>query len=327
MSDSVPGYVQRYTRILRALDVLAYYPDGLPLRQLADELGATTKDLRDEILAYYTAEPAAPGAYRLPGLAWVSPSGEEDDPATAEVVMLTDRAALAELGVVRMSTNEMAAIWRAGRILAEYEPDNEVLAQALDVLARDWLHGPSASVDPGSEHVSRIRDAIDARQRLEITYQREWRPGGSTRVVEPYRLLHTNGGWELDAGGLDDAGEPRTFLLANMSDVTALPERFELPEGIGAILDRHRAQLRVEVSLPQRTAWAAATLADRMSPIREDSETVTVAVDLSPPYARRLALILAPTMGAGMLMDHLELAEPIRESGARLLLHHGFDLP
>ena len=202
-----------------------------------------------------------------------------------------------------------------------------MLAQALDVLARDWLHGPSATVDAGSEHVAPIRDAIASSQRLQIAYQREWRPGGSTRVVEPYRLLHTTPGLGAGRRSAGRRRRARTFLLANMSNIAALPERFVLPDGIGRVLEQHRSQVRVEVSLPQRTSWAAATFADRVSPRREDQETVTVAVDLSPPYARRLALILAPTMGEGMLMDHLELAQPIRENGSRLLRHHGFDLP
>ena len=116
MGATVPGYVRRYTRVLRALEVLWYYPEGLPLVQLAEELGAKPSDLREEILAYYTAEPAAAAGYRLPGIGWISPTGEEVDPGTAEVVVLTDPGALAELGVVRLTPDEMATIWRAGFI-------------------------------------------------------------------------------------------------------------------------------------------------------------------------------------------------------------------
>ncbi len=186
MTPTVPGYVQRYTRILRALEVLVFYPDGLPLAQLAEELGAKPADLRAEILAYYTAEPAAPGGYRLPGIGWVSPTGEEEDPWTAEVLVLTDQRALAELGAVRMTTAEMAAVWRAGQILAEYEPDNTVLAEALEKLGEGWLSGPQTSSGPGSEHVAEIRSAIADRRSLRITYPgsgaQECPPGWSTLI-------------------------------------------------------------------------------------------------------------------------------------------------
>lgn len=327
MAGRAPVYVRRYTRILQALQVLSFYPDGLPLTQLAEELGASTDDLREEILAYYTAEPAAGAGYRLPGVGWISPTGEDEDPAVAELVVLTDPQVLADLGAVRLTTQEMAGVWRAGRILAEYEPDNEVLEQALDVVANGWLYGPLVDADPGSDHVAVIRDAIEQRRRIRITYARAWRPGISTRVVDPYRLICTNRGWELDAGPLDDAGDPRTFLLANTSELEVLAEGFEVPDDIREILARNRAQIRVEVSLPQRAAWGADTQADSIDAIRSDAETTTLRVELSPPYAERLALLLAPSYGQGMLMDHRELAADIGRVAQRLLRHHGFDLP
>lgn len=325
---SVPGFVRRYTRILDALEILRYYPDGLPLGQLAAELGADVGDLRTEILAYYTAEPAASEHYQLPGIAWLSPSGQEDDPSTAEMIALTDPDALADLGVVRLTVEDMARIWRAGRLLLDYEPDNEVLDSALEVLANKWLEGPPADPEPGAEQVARIREAIEHRQRLRFRYARQWRPGVSDRGVDPYRLLRTSRGWELDAGPLDAAGAPRTFLLANIvSDVEVLPESFTVPDGIEQIIAENRARIRVEVSLPQRVAWAVGSQADAAAPLNADADTVTEVVQLSPPYAARLALILAPAMGAGMLMSHRELAPQINQHAARLLAHHGFAIP
>lgn len=323
----VPGYVQRYSRILRALEVLSYYPDGLPLAQLADELGVTVPDLRQEILAYYTAEPAAGSGYTMPGIGFLSPAGEDDDPSTAEVVVLTDPQALAELGVVRLTTTEMAAVWRAGRILAEYEPDNGVLAAGLRVLADGWLNEPKDTLDDaGSSCVAVIRQAIAQRRRIRFRYARVWRPGISTRTADPYRLICTNRGWELDAGPLDDDGNPRSFLLSNLDELQILDATFEVPEGIEQVLQDNRAQIAVELSLPQRGAWGVDTQADRSGLIRSDPETITLRVELSPPYAPRLALILAPTGGEGMLMSNRELAPQITEVAKRLLAHHRFPL-
>lgn len=324
----VPGYVKRYSRILRALEVLSFYPDGLPLAQLADELGAKPAELRREILAYYTAEPAAGSGYTMPGIGFLSPTGEDDDPYTAEMVVLTDPGVLAELGAVRLTATEMAAVWRAGRILAEYEPDNRVLAEGLEVLADGWLNvSQDAEDDPGSASVAAIREAIAKRQRIRFRYARVWRPGITTRVADPYRLICTNRGWELDAGPLDEQGKPRAFLLSNLDELQILDDTFEVPDGIGKILEENRAQLRVELSLPQRAAWGVDTQADRSETILSDAETINVVVELSPPYASRLALILAPTKGEGMLMSHRDLAPQVAEVGKRLLAHHGFPLP
>ena len=327
MTD-VPSFVHRYTRILDALEILQHHPDGLPLQHLAAELGTSADDLRTEILAYYTAEPASSEHYRLPGIAWLSPSGEEDDPHTADVIAVTEPTALAGLGVARLTVHEIAEIWRAGRLLLDYEPDNDVLASALQVLADKWLQGSSADAEPGAEHVAAIRRAIDERQRLRFRYARQWRPGVSDREIDPYRLLRTSRGWELDAGPLDAAGAPRTFLLANIvSEVEVLPEQFAVPDDVERIIAENRARIEVEVSLPQRVAWAVESQADSASPLRADAETVAGVVELSPPYAARLALILAPAMGAGMLMTHRELAPQIQAHAARLLAHHGFAIP
>jgi len=324
MASGVPGYVRRYTRVLRALEVLAYYPDGLPLQQLAEELGTTPDALRTEILAYYLAEPASGAGAPMPGVGWLSPSGTEDDPALAELVVLTNPQALADLGVVRMTVDEMATVWRAGRILASYEPDNEVLAEALDVLGEGWFDGPAAEAEPGAELVSVVRAAIEGRQRISMTYAREWRPGITERVVDPYRLICTSRGWELDAGPLDDTGDPRTFLLANVQDLHPLAETFEPPAGILATLDEHRARLRVEVSLPQRLSWGADSQADSVEVVRSDEETTTLRVTLSPPYGARLALIMAPALGDGMLMTERQLGPQVGAFASRLLEHHGF---
>jgi hypothetical protein len=325
---SIPGFVHRYTRILDALEVLRHYPDGLPLAQLADELRTPVDDLRTEILAYYTAEPAVAEHYRLPGIAWLSPSGEEEDPRTAEVIVLTEPGALAELGAARLTVQDMAGIWRAGRVLLDYEPNNEALASALEVLAAEWLEGPEADAEPGADQVATIRGAIEQRRRLRFRYERQWRPGISDREIDPYRLSRTSRGWELDAGPLDADGAPRTFLLANItSEVEVLSEHFAVPDGIERIIAANRAQLRVEVSLPQRVAWSVESQADASTPLRADEETVTDLVELSPPYPARLALILAPAMGEGMLMSHRELAPQINEHAARLLAHHGFAIP
>ena len=327
----LPGYVHRYTRILEALRILADHEDGLPLSQLADELGVEPNKLREELLAYYTAEPAAGIGIgqRLPGIDWLTAGGEEEDPNTAEIVVLTDLQAFDGMGAVRYSPAELAAVWRTGRLLAQYEPENTVLATALDRLAKEWLDGASPEADPGSEHLQDLRKAIAKRQQVQITYSRQWRPGVVTRVVDPYRLTSTARGWELDAGPLDSDGAPRIYLLSNIRELQRRKTTFEVPDGIDDVISDHRSVAEVTVVLPQQTAWSAQRLADRVDRVRGDDDMVTMKLYLSPPVVRRLAMVLAPAMGDGWIdgPGRDERTEQVHSLARRLLAHHDLELP
>lgn len=329
--SKLPGYVRRYTRILEALRILADHQDGLPLAQLASELGADAGELREELLAYYTAEPAAGigVGQRLPGIDWLTSGGEEEDPNTAEIVVLTDLQAFEGMGAVRYSPAELAAVWRTGRLLAQYEPENSVLADALERLAQEWLDGASPDADPGAEYLQELRKAIAKGQQVRITYSRQWRPGVYERVVDPYRLTSTARGWELDAGPLDGGGEPRIYLLSNIRELARLKSSFTVPEGIDDIIDNHRSVAEVTVVLPQQTAWSAMRLADRSDRVRGDDDMVTLKLYLSPPVVRRLAMVLAPAMGDCWIdgPGREERTEQVHSLARRLLAHHDLQLP
>ncbi len=49
-------YARRLARVARVLELLALHPDGLRVSQLAREVGASEAELREELLAFYTAD-------------------------------------------------------------------------------------------------------------------------------------------------------------------------------------------------------------------------------------------------------------------------------
>jgi hypothetical protein len=104
---TTPVYVRRFARVTRAIEVLSHYPDGRRLADLAAELGATESVLREEILAYYAADPTVDqlgGGDREPVIEFVADPGlvdsDEDDvdPADARYVRLRDMRPAAEVG-------------------------------------------------------------------------------------------------------------------------------------------------------------------------------------------------------------------------------------
>jgi proteasome accessory factor C len=323
----LPGYVLRYRRILDALAILARSPDGLPLTELAAELGTDAATLREEILVYYTTDPGDGAGAWLPGIDWINRLGEQEDPATAEWVVLTDPAAVAHLGSVRMTADQVAALWERGRRALEQQPDDHDLATAVDKLAAELLGVAEVPVEPGSGHVAALRSAAAQHRPVRIGYRRDWEPGSYERVVHPYRLSHTSQGWELDAGPLDANGRVRTYLLRNIASLEVLAGAFEEPAGIADVIAADRAPVRVRFLLPQRAVWSVDELSAHAQVLSEDAEDAEVLVHLRQPYAARAALVLAPAHGAGSLLDHLELEDGVRAFARRLLAHHGFDLP
>ena len=53
---SVPKYVARIARLPEVFEVLASHPAGLPLARLAEEVGVPADELREDLLAFYSAD-------------------------------------------------------------------------------------------------------------------------------------------------------------------------------------------------------------------------------------------------------------------------------
>jgi proteasome accessory factor C len=96
---TTPGYVRRFMRVTRAIEVLSHYPDGRRLADLATELHTSESELREEILASYAADATVDqlgGGYREPVIEFAADpqlfdSDEDDvDPADAPYVRLRD---------------------------------------------------------------------------------------------------------------------------------------------------------------------------------------------------------------------------------------------
>ena len=101
------------------------------------------------------------------------------------MVRLTDDSPFEELGVAYLSAADLGALYRSAAELAALEPDNDVLAAAVDRLGSSVLGGVDGGGGPGADVAADLRDAAARRRQVRLTYARAWHPG----VVERAGLL------------------------------------------------------------------------------------------------------------------------------------------
>jgi proteasome accessory factor C len=228
---STPKYVVRIARLPRVFERLAAHPDGLPLRALAEEFDVPVDELRTDLMAFYTADVGSDwllGLTRPDVLEFLGPDGSEADPAEAQVVRIVSESPADELGVEYVDAGELALVYTAALALHDIEPDNDDLGGAIDVLTETMFGEPAgapdvqADVQSWNKPLQPLQQARRERRVARIVYSRAWAQGVSEREIEPYRLVQTRRGWEVDAGPVDDEGRLRTFLLSNIREVEVL---------------------------------------------------------------------------------------------------------
>ncbi|MGK2875965.1 MAG: WYL domain-containing protein [Nocardioides sp.] len=328
---AAPRYVQRVARLPEVLAHLAAQPDGLPLAELAARFGIDPDELREDLLAYYSADvsDAMFGLARPETLEFLGPEGDLADPNIAFAVQVVDPGPMTDVGVEHVSAAELALLYTAATALHDVDPDDEDLASAIDVLATSLVDG--AEIIPrqgsGTVPIAVLREAQAARRAVRIDYSRAWSEGVGSRVIHPYRLVQTQRGWEVDAGPVAADGGLRTFLVANIRSVQVLEETFQTPAEMTALLARQRATTRVRMQIPHQASWAPYLYAERVHRVSDDADTFTADLDLLPPVGRRVGLITLAAPDGTRVLAPAELAAAVADLAAELLDHHrGSDL-
>ena len=85
---ATPKYALRIARLPQVFALLTARPDGIPLAELAGQIGVPADELREDLLAFYTADlnPMLFGLSRPSVLEFLGPDGDEIDPNEAEIV-------------------------------------------------------------------------------------------------------------------------------------------------------------------------------------------------------------------------------------------------
>ena len=335
---SAPKYVKRFARVARAIPILAVHPAGMRLTDLAAQLGTTERELREEIRAYYRADPPLDlvGGHREPLIEFASgPVGEPGEPADAETddeypdldeaayVRLRDMRSGLDVGVKFLSLGELTVVSRTGHELLAREPDNTVLEAALEKLGNSILDG----FDQGGprwlgDRARSLREAVRRQYRVRIIYARAWLPGVAERVLEPYQVVHTRRGWEVDAGVVGRPGSVRTYLVSGIREMEILEETFERPDDVAERIAANRRERAVDVVVPHSARWAVELYAESAELVSEDEASVKLRAHLLPPVEQRLGLMLMAAGTEAFVVEPTELEDAGRELARTLLEHH-----
>lgn len=292
----VAKYAQRIGRLPAVLELLAAHPGGLPLTTLAARFEAPPEELREDLLAYYTADVGVLllGLSRPDVIEFLGPEGRSADPGSAEVVRVIDERPTEELGVEYVDPSELALVYAAARALLDIEPDNADLSEAVEVLTETMFGESQPHSVPRSwnEPLAPFRRAVAERLKVDIIYSRAWLQGVTQRTIEPYRIVQTRRGWEVDAGPPDAQGRIRTYLFPNVREYVVRDEGFTAPEDLEQLLDAQRTTETVRVQIPHAALWAADFFAERVTTVDDDATTATLDLELLPPAHQRVGLLL-----------------------------------
>ena len=314
-------YAQRVQRLARVFGILLHHPAGLAVEALSAEASMTVAELRADLSVFMNRDLPVGNDLALTngiGVEFLSAAGEETVSTEAAWVRLTSSAPLAELGLEHFTAEVLGPLYRAASDLAALEPDNTVLADAVARLRSTLLAGIDGGPEYGGPLAAALRQAATGRRRVRIEYWRAWRPGVTTRVIEPYRVVSTRRGFEVDAGPLDSAGQIRTFLVRGIRDAETLEETFERPEDVEARIEASRTLTEVRLVVPRDMAWVVSRFAERSSVAQADDDLEVVAQVL-PPVDERVGLMMTIAGPDAFVVEPVGLQDAAAHTARRLL--------
>jgi predicted DNA-binding transcriptional regulator YafY len=216
----------RMLRLLSLLQTHRYWPGG----ELAERLEVSPRTLRRDVdrlreLGYpVDAARGVAGGYQLQAGAAVPPLLLDDDEAVAIAVGLRTAAAGAVAGFEETSVRALA------KVIQLLPPRLRRRIDALQAMTSPGVFAGGPTLDASS--LTTIALACRGEERLRFSYTA--REGdGSSRYVEPHRLVSLGRRWYLIAWDLD-RGDWRSFRVDRLSEPVLTGARFrprEIPGG------------------------------------------------------------------------------------------------
>ena len=342
-------YVERLGRVFEALQVLDCYRRGITIIDLAHILECRPQDVVADLRALNSGtDLGVPGVtVFVEFLAWLPATEPEGTDPTAEEpdeLFVDAEAAVAvrlppEFGGGGggasvtgrsvfgggLSLSEVGAVLMAAEDLMRTDPGNEALSRVVAALRTAWLPGVTEVWRTSHERMyeAELRRACEERRRVWIRYERVWEPGIVTHVIEPYALVRTRRGFEVDAGPVRSNGRIRTYLVNQIRELEVLDERFEQPTTAADLCAQNRRTTQVRIVVPRERTWTAEYLAEDIVEARSDDDDAELHVSLMEPLADRAGLLVVQAGPGAFIAAPPELATAAESVAQRLLDHHG----
>ncbi|MCB0914256.1 MAG: WYL domain-containing protein [Actinobacteria bacterium] len=329
-----PRYVQRLGMVFEALAMLDLHPGGLELVELAELLDVDAEQLRADLIAYNSGTELGP----LGLTAWVEflsrrpadPAEDDDDlfvPGEQAVAVRLHNPGSGVPGQAGgLTVSEVGQVLIAAEDLARTEPENLALAEVIAQLRSRWLPGVTEVWRPslGRRYEAELTDAVEQRRKVVIEYDRTWRPGIITRTIEPYALVRTQRGFEVDAGPIQPDGSIRTYLVKQIRSLQPTAETFDRPSQTDELIAANRRATDVSVVMPRERQWVTEYLAEHVTVIDSDTD-VQLQMSVVEPLADRVGLVLLQAGPGAFVTEPADLIDCDDSLARQLLAHHGLD--
>lgn len=314
-------YRQIITEVVALVEELG---QPLTLRELSAALAVPAAEIRRQVRAYDVDIPAdALALHDTRPEVFIIPSTEDDDHVDCDedAVGVSGTPSRDLLGVERFDAAVLGPLFRAAVQLAAHEPENRELAEAIEKLRAMFLPGMRPVSQHRAEIIGQLGQAMGSNQRGRIRYSRAWEPGVLERDVEPYRLVWTRRGPELDAGPLAPDGSIRTYIVGRIESMTVLAETFVRPPDADERSAASRQTTTVTGVVPADRLWVVERSAEATRVLRREDDLVWFSADLREPVNWRAGRI-AVVAGAGTRIDSPGARKAAAEIAQRVWDHH-----
>jgi proteasome accessory factor C len=221
---------QRLRRLLFIVPYVAKRPEGVPVDELAKQIGAD----RDELLA------------DLDLLSQVGPP--DGDPGEYLLVSVDEGRVFVDLAhrltrPLRLTPAEGCSLLLGIKALREsgIAPFDQAMQSAerklVTALGRDAneaqnLATSTVVAEPDAAVATHLRTLVSAarkRDRVRLTYASASRHQAESRPVDPYGIVHHAGEWYV-VGFCHKRGDVRTFRIDRIASLEPMNEKFERPQ-------------------------------------------------------------------------------------------------